>query len=148
MQDFWQEITANKIIWVTFFSWLIAQSAKIFLGAIKEKRFNFYWLLGTGGMPSSHSAAVSALAICIGQEMGFASAEFALAGIFAFITMFDAQTWRRSIGVQARILNHMMEDDSQDKKQSEKRLRELVGHTPVEVFVGSAIGVLAAMFWY
>lgn len=144
----WLEFFSNKTLWVTLLSWLCAQGLKVILGAIKQKRFSFYWVLGTGGMPSAHSAAVVSLAMCLGKELGFGSAFFALASIFALITMFDAQTWRRSIGVQARILNNIIDDIQENKKVEEKKLRELVGHTPVEVLVGAWIGVIVPLFFY
>lgn len=148
MEGFWSGIFHNKVIWVTLLTWAIAQGSKIVVGAIKEKKFNFYWLLGTGGMPSSHSATVVSLAICIGKEAGFNSPVFALSGIFALITMFDAQTWRRSIGVQAKILNSIMDDVQEHKAVPEKKLRELAGHTPIEVFVGSLIGIIVPHLFY
>ena len=80
--------------------------------------------------------------------MGFASPFFALSVIFALIVMFDAQTWRRSIGFQARILNRMLEDIQENKGITEDRLRELVGHTPIEVFVGASIGIIISGLFY
>jgi acid phosphatase family membrane protein YuiD len=147
MGGFWLQILQNKFLWIVLGSSLMAQVIKIALGVCKERKFNFYWLLGTGGMPSSHSAGVVSLAVCIGKELGFSSAFFAFSVVFAFITMFDAQTWRRSIGVQARILNKMMEDIQEKKKIEEDRLRELVGHTPVEVFVGALIGIVIPLIF-
>jgi hypothetical protein len=99
-------------------------------------------------MPSSHSAAVVSLAICIGKGLGFNSPFFALSTIFALVTMFDAQTWRRSVGAQAKILNRMMGDLQENKKPIDERLRELVGHTPIEVFVGAIVGVVVALLLY
>jgi len=142
MHGFWEEVFDNEILWITIISWSVAQCIKIIIGIVREKRFNFKWIVGTGGMPSSHAAGVSALATTLGLNIGFDSPYFALAAIFAFITMFDAQTSRRSIGVQARVLNKIVEDLSQKGKVEEQRLRELIGHTPVEVFVGSLLGIV------
>ncbi|NQT28112.1 MAG: divergent PAP2 family protein, partial [Candidatus Omnitrophica bacterium] len=108
MDGFWQGLSKNKAFWAITFSAIAAQGLKIVLGIIKERRFNFYWLLGTGGMPSTHSAAVVSLVVCISKELGSSSPFFALSILFALITMFDAQTWRRSIGFQAKILNKIM----------------------------------------
>jgi len=141
-------IFKNTSFFLTILSWLVAQGVKITLGLLREKRFNFFWLLRTGGMPSAHSAAVVALAFSVGKETGFCSPLFALASIFALITMFDAQTWRRSIGAQARILNCIMEDIHQKKRIKEEQLRELVGHTPIEVFVGALIGIVIPLIFY
>lgn len=148
MKDFWVEILKNKILWVTFVSWFIAQGSKILLGVFSGKKFNFKWILGTGGMPSSHSAAVTSLAVCVGKDLGFSSPFFALSTIFALVTMFDAQTWRRSIGVQASILNRIMDDVQEKKVITDNRLRELVGHTPIEVFVGALIGIVVPLIFY
>jgi len=148
MEGLWEGIYQNKAFWAIILSSAVAQSIKIVLGVIKEKRFNFYWLLGTGGMPSTHSAAVVSLVFCIGMELGSASPLFALSVLFALINMFDAQTWRRSIGVQAKILNRIMGDLHKKKKIEDSRLRELVGHTPIEVFMGSLIGILVTLVIY
>lgn len=142
------QIFQNKPFLLTILSWFIAQGTKVVRGLIKEKRFNFYWILKTGGMPSAHSAAVVALAFSIGKEVGFSSAMFSLSSIFALITMFDAQTWRRSIGMQASILNWMMDDIHNKGKLREDRLKELVGHTPFEVFVGGLIGIVVPVIFY
>tara|TARA_B100000315_G_C14500015_1_gene551870 strand:+ start:587 stop:1036 length:450 start_codon:yes stop_codon:yes gene_type:complete len=148
MNGFWSQILVNKAFWAVIYSALLAQGLKIVFGAIKYKKFDFYWLLGTGGMPSAHSAAVISLLICVGRELGPSSPIFALAALFALINMFDAQTWRRSIGFQAKVLNSMMEDLQEGKSIEDDRLRELVGHTPIEVFVGSLVGILVTTFIY
>ena len=88
----------NKILFTTVFAWAIAQSIKVVLGVVREKRFNFKWFIGTGGMPSSHAAGATALATTCGFHAGFHSIEFALAAVFAIVTMFDAQGVRRSAG--------------------------------------------------
>lgn len=148
MDGFWEGISNNKAFWAITFSAIAAQGLKIILGVIKERRFNFYWLLGTGGMPSTHSAAVVSLVVCISKELGSSSPFFALSILFALITMFDAQTWRRSIGFQAKILNKIMVDFQEGKKIREDRLRELVGHTPIEVLMGALVGVAVTFMLY
>ncbi|MFH1317656.1 MAG: divergent PAP2 family protein [Candidatus Omnitrophota bacterium] len=147
MEGFWIELLKNKVLWTAIFCAVLAQGIKVILGLIKRQKFSFYWLLSTGGMPSAHSAAVVSLVVSVAKELGVASASFAFSVVFAFITMFDAQTWRRSIGVQARILNNMMEDLQEKKKIEEYRLKELVGHTPVEVFVGGLIGIIVPLIF-
>ena len=148
MESFWEGVYENKTLWAVVLSALAAQGLKIVRGVIRERKFNFYWLLGTGGMPSAHSAAVVALVICVGKEMGSSSPFFTLSIIFALITMFDAQTWRRSIGFQAKILNKIIEDFQEGKGVEENKLRELVGHTPIEVFVGGLIGGIVTFMFY
>ena len=118
---------------ITLAVWVLAQMIKVILGVIKEKRFNFRWFIGTGGMPSSHAAGASALATSVGLEYGFNSPLFAVAAAFAMVTMFDAQGVRRATGYQATILNKMMDDIYWKGQIEEQRLKELVGHTPIEV---------------
>ena len=148
MNSIWKEIASNRTLWAVILSGVIAQCFKISGALFRKKKFSFSWLVNTGGMPSAHSAAVVAFSVCMGKEAGFASPFFALGILFALITMFDAQTWRRSIGVQAKILNRMMEDIHEKKKIGENRLRELVGHTPVEVLMGVLIGLSVALWIY
>ena len=148
MYGFWEGMYKNTALWAMVSSALIAQGLKIVFGTVKYKKFNFYWLLGTGGMPSAHSAAVVSLVICVAKELGSASPFFALSILFALFIMFDAQTWRRSIGAQAGILNSRMDDLHEKKRIEEDRLRELVGHTPFEVFIGCLVGTIVTLLFY
>ncbi|MBL7130198.1 MAG: divergent PAP2 family protein [Candidatus Omnitrophica bacterium] len=142
------ELKLNHLLFVTILAWSLAQLIKVFLGVIKTKKFDFRWLVGTGGMPSAHASGASALAITSGFDYGFNSGIFALATVFAIVTMFDAQGVRRSTGSQAGILNRIMEDIYWKGKIQEVRLKELIGHTPVEVIVGSIIGILVAIIFH
>ena len=144
MKTIFAEIVSNKILMTTVASWAIAQTIKVTIGVIQQKRFDFRWFVGTGGMPSSHAAGASCLATAIGLDQGFSSVYFALAAAFALVVMFDAQGVRRSTGKQAVILNKITEDIYWKGKMSEQRLRELVGHTPVEVFAGFLLGLTIA----
>lgn len=143
-----QELGQNHLFKVTILAWCFAQFIKVCFGVIRTKKFDFKWLIGTGGMPSAHAAGASALAITAGFDFGFNSPIFALAIVFAIVTMFDAQGVRRSAGSQARILNKVMEDIYWQGKIQESRLKELIGHTPVEVIVGSCIGILMAIIFH
>ena len=146
--SFFQEIVQNRTFLVTVAVWILAQITKVILGVFKEKKFNFRWLIGTGGMPSSHAAGASALATSLGLEYGFNSPLFAVAAVFAVVTMFDAQGVRRATGYQASILNKMMDDIYWKGQIEEQRLKELVGHTPIEVMAGFAFGVFCALILY
>lgn len=148
MENGLQGIWVNKVFWITNLSWVTAQGLKVIIGLVTEKKFNFNWILRTGGMPSAHSAAVVGLASALGKEVGFSSPIFAMSCFFALMTMFDAQTWRRSIGVQARILNRIMDDLHSRRKIQDDRLKELAGHTPIEVFAGALIGILITLIFY
>lgn len=145
---FWPGIAHNRIFLITLTVWILAQATKVIGGYFKEKRFNFRWFIGTGGMPSSHAAGASALATCIGLDQGFDSAIFAIAASFAMVTMFDAQGVRRATGLQATILNKMMEDIYWKGQIEEKRLKELVGHTPIQVLAGFLFGIFCAVILY
>ncbi len=148
MQNIIQELLKNYVLIITLFSWFLVQLIKVILAALKEKRFDFRWFIGTGGMPSSHSAGVSALATCVGLEYGFASVLFAIAITFAAVVIFDAQGVRRATGKQAYILNRILEDIYWKGKIQEKSLKELIGHTPLEVILGAIIGILLAIIMF
>ena len=144
MQEIITQIIKNKIFMTTLSAWIIAQIIKVTIGVVKEKKFDFRWFVGTGGMPSSHAAGASCLTTAIGLEYGFNSVYFALAASFAIVVMFDAQGVRRASGRQARILNKIMEDIYWQKRIHDNQLRELIGHTPIEVIAGFLLGVTIA----
>ncbi len=126
-------------------AWVLAQTFKVISGVLREKRFNFRWILMTGGMPSSHSAAVASLSTVVGLYYGFGSIPFWMVLVFSLIIMFDAAGVRRAVGRQASILNKIVDEVSQGKPFREKRLKELLGHTPVEVLAGAALGIAVAL---
>ncbi len=136
-----------NILFTTIIAWFIAQSIKVLVGVVKEKRFNFKWFVGTGGMPSSHAAAVSAMATSVGLHNGFDSPLFAIALLFTVVVLFDAQGVRRASGQQAEILNKILDDIYWKKRIKEDRLKELLGHTPVEVLTGTGLGILIGLFF-
>jgi uncharacterized protein len=138
----------NKVLFITLTVWAIAQGIKVFLGVIRERRFNFKWFIGTGGMPSSHAAGATALATTCGLHMGFDSVVFALAVVFALVTMFDAQGVRRSAGQQAAILNQILDDMYWKGRIETERLMELIGHTPLQVIIGAVLGLVLAYTIY
>ncbi|HOD12890.1 MAG TPA: divergent PAP2 family protein [Candidatus Omnitrophota bacterium] len=142
------EFLANKVLIITLIVWVVAQSVKVVIGVIQEKRFNFKWFIGTGGMPSSHAAGATALATTSGLYLGFDSVTFALAAVFALVTMFDAQGVRRATGQQAQILNKILDDIYWRGKVESGQLKELVGHTPIQVFVGMLLGIIVSLFLY
>ncbi len=137
-------IFQNKVFWATLLGWVTAQTIKIVINSVKERKFNFRWLFSTGGMPSAHSSGVMALATAVGLQQGFDSAIFIVTFVIAVVIAFDAQGVRRSTGQQAEILNKIMDDIYWRRKIQEDRLKELIGHTPFEVFVGSLIGIIIA----
>jgi acid phosphatase family membrane protein YuiD len=148
MKDFFADVYRNKILMTTIFTWLIAQTIKVVIGVFRKKKFDFRLFIGSGGMPSAHAAGAACLATSIGMECGFESTYFALAFAFAIVVMFDAQGVRRSAGKQAGILNKIMEDIYWRGKIQELRLRELIGHTPIEVIIGLILGIVIALISY
>lgn len=138
------QLLKNRILLITFSAWFIAQGLKVLVGVIREKRFDFRWFIGTGGMPSSHAASVSALSTAVGMTYGFYSPIFAATVVFTIIVMFDAQGVRRTVGKQATILNKIVDDVYLKGKIAEDRLKELLGHTPIEVFAGMILGIIIA----
>jgi len=129
-------------------AWAIAQTIKVALGVIREKRFNFRWFVGTGGMPSAHAASVASLSTSIGITYGFDSALFAVTLAFTLIVMFDAQSLRYSSGRQAEILNKMLDDIYWKHKLDDEKLKEFLGHTPIQVFVGAGLGIVVSLLLY
>jgi uncharacterized protein len=141
MQDI-GNILDNRVLLVALVACLIAQSLKLVIELFKNRKLNVRVLVTTGGMPSAHSALVTSLATGVGQTLGWASPDFALATIFAIIVMYDAAGVRQAAGKQARILNQMIDELFDDKHDfSQDRLKELLGHTPVQVIAGSALGI-------
>lgn len=141
MQDF-GKILDNHVLVVALIACLIAQLSKIVVELVRHGKVSLRVLTTTGGMPSAHSALVTCLAAGVGQTVGWASPEFAIATIFAIIVMYDAAGVRQAAGKQARILNQMIDELFREHPTfSEDRLKELLGHTPFQVIVGSVLGV-------
>jgi uncharacterized protein len=139
------QILDNRILLVAVAACLIAQVLKLIIDLIQNGKVSVKVLTTTGGMPSAHSALVTALATGVGGSLGWKSAEFAIAMIFAIIVMYDAAGVRQAAGKQARILNQMVDElFSEDHKFNEEKLKELLGHTPVQVIAGSILGVVIA----
>lgn len=142
------EFSKNYIFGTTVAAWIIAQSIKVLLGVLRERRFNFRWFVGTGGMPSSHAAGVSALSTSIGVSYGFDSALFAVTLVFTLVVLFDSQGVRFSTGKMAGVLNKMLDDIYWKKRLDDKQLKEFLGHTPIEVFAGIALGIVVSLLLY
>lgn len=134
-----------KYIIVPFLVWFGIQLFKFIYDLIKNKKFNFKRLMQAGGMPSSHSGVVISLTTMIGKDVGINSPLFAVALIFSFIVMYDAAGVRRAAGKQAKLLNKIVETPGLTGLQVSERLVEVLGHTPVQVIVGAAIGVIVGL---
>lgn len=141
-------IPKHLVIISVLTAWFAAQTIKVIIGVIREKRFNFKWFVGTGGMPSSHAAAVSGMATAMGLHYGIDSPLFAFTLLIAIIVITDAQGVRRASGQQAEILNKILDDLYWKKRIQEDRLKELLGHTPFQVIVGIIIGVTVVLMFH
>lgn len=135
----------NSTIWAAFLAWLFAQAIKMAFFFARTRKINFAYLVSTGGMPSAHSAMASALATSVALRVGMADPLFAIAVAFALVVMFDAQSVRRAAGLQAHILNQIVDELFKTRRVTDKRLAEFLGHTPLEVFFGMLIGVFIAI---
>lgn len=140
-----QELLNNKIIFVSIIAWAAAQIIKIILDLAATGKVDWELMFSSGGMPSSHSAFVCSLATSMGLNEGFNSSLFAITFVLAIVVMYDAAGVRRQAGSHAVIINRLM--DSLNIKIDEK-LKELLGHTPVQVGAGAILGIAIAFICY
>lgn len=142
MSDFF----SSSVFITSIIAWFIAQLIKVITVLVKSKKLDFKRFIGSGGMPSSHTSFVVSLAAAIGIKNGFSSDIFAASTVMALVVMYDAAGVRRAAGQQARILNKLVREwEKNDFTQTEKKLKELLGHTPIEVFAGAILGIAIAL---
>lgn len=145
---FFQELLENRIFLVAVSGWIVAQILKTIIHMFVTKKFEAERLVGGGGMPSSHSATVCSFATACCIEYGASSFEFAVSLILAIIVMYDAMGVRRETGIQARVLNEIIQffaDMGQSELSTDDKLKEFVGHTPLQVLVGALLGIIIAL---
>ncbi len=137
----------NRIIDIVFVALFTAQAMKVVISLIFEKKFNFRKFIETGSMPSSHTASVVALTTSIGLKEGFSSSMFAISSVFAIVIMYDATGVRRAAGKQASVLNKIVANIKKREGYSliEGNLKELLGHTPLEVLGGMVLGIAISL---
>ncbi len=140
-----QQLLHNEIIFVTIISWAIAQIIKMILDVIATGKIDWELMFSSGGMPSSHSSFVCSLATATGLNRGFDSVEFAISFVLAVVVMYDAAGVRRAAGSHAVIINKLM--DSLNIKLDEN-LKELLGHTPIQVGAGAILGIIIGIIYY
>lgn len=146
--NFITEFFSNKIIVAILISWLVAQILKVILVLITSKTIDFSRLIGSGGMPSSHSSLVSTLVIMTARVEGISSVSFAIAFALAIIVMYDACNVRKEAGEHARIINILIEEwVEKENLKMDKNLKELLGHTPFEIIIGAILGCLIGGFF-
>lgn len=137
-----QQLLNNEIIFIAIISWAIAQIIKMVLDVIATGKIDWELMFSSGGMPSSHSSFVCSMATAVGLSRGFDSVEFAISFVLAIVVMYDAAGVRRAAGSHAAIINKLM--DSLNIKIDEK-LKELLGHTPIQVGAGAILGIIIAI---
>ena len=141
-----QEVIANRCLWCAVLAWFISQVLKGFLFGLKDHQWKISNFTGSGGMPSSHTAAVTALALTVGAREGFATPLFAACALFAAIVMYDAAGVRRETGKQGKAIKELLSITMPDGKQLlSDDLKEKIGHSPVEIVMGVIIGALCAL---
>lgn len=142
--SFFEAIFTNKAITIPISAWFTAQFIKVVTRLFVERRFDFTLFVSSGGMPSSHSSFTVSLAVVIGKIYGWNSGLFGLAVTFALIVMYDAAGVRRAAGKQAKVLNKLVYTHM-DRMEFEGKLKELLGHTPLEVLMGALLGILMGL---
>ena len=141
---FFEELFSNKILISAMISWFVAQALKVVFYYIKHHKFDISKFFSSGSMPSSHSAFLAALVLAVGMVEGVGSTFFAISVVLATVVMYDASGVRRAAGRQARIINQIVLDFYKEKQVKTEKLKELLGHTPLEVFVGAILGGVIA----
>lgn len=138
----------NQALIISMVAWFIAQTLKVLGGVIRDKRLDVSFFVRSGGMPSSHTALVSALATSVGILEGFNSIAFTIAFVFAGIVMYDAAGVRRAVSKQSIILNRILQELMDKRpKDLQNDVRQLIGHTPFQVFTGGILGIAFAVAW-
>ncbi len=130
-----------KFLIVPGIAWFIAQFGKLVITLITEKRLQFSQMVSMGGMPSSHSSTVTALAVTLGKIEGWTSPIFAFSVIFALIVMYDAGGVRKTVGSQSVVLNKILNELFKGNEEFEERLKEFIGHTRIEILIGALLGI-------
>lgn len=150
MPQFIIDLFSNQLLMCGLVSWAVGQILKTIINAIVTKKWDFMRLIGDGGMPSCHSATVTSMAVFSALMYGVSSNQFAIMAIVAIIVMHDAMGVRLETGKQAKVLNEMMEIFTIDTENlfSEEKLKEFVGHTPLQVFFGALLGVVVALIFF
>ena len=143
------EIITNKVLIIPICSWAIAQLLKVIVILIQKKQLDLRYLVISGGMPSSHSAFVSALATSVALIQGLGSVAFGISAIFALVVIYDAAGVRRSVGQQSVVLNRIIRELRLRRPLTElgRDLREFIGHTQFQVIIGALLGIVIAWSW-
>ena len=139
-----EDILANGILQAAAVAWALAQFMKVLIRLFKEKRLHLGLMFSTGGMPSSHTAFMVAMTTAVGIREGFGTTAFAIAAAISMVVMSDAAGVRRAAGKQAKVINTLVANIENTGIVLDKKLKELLGHTPVEVAGGAVLGIMVA----
>ncbi|MDO4563038.1 MAG: divergent PAP2 family protein [Clostridia bacterium] len=140
-------ITLNAPLGCACLCWLMAQILKVLITLVTERRYDIGRLLAPGGMPSSHAAFVTGLAVTMGVQQGFGSPYFAICAALALVVMYDACGVRRAVGEQAKVINRIIARQKAKDGHFEENLKEILGHTPLQVAAGFILGVIIAIIF-
>lgn len=135
-------LEVNNVLWVSFIAWFVAQSLKVIIELLQNKKIDLGLFIGSGGMPSSHSSLVTGMTTCIAIQEGINSNLFAVSAIMSMIVMYDAAGVRRAAGKQAEAINLILSTIEDPSIKLDKKLKELIGHTPIQVACGAILGIL------
>jgi len=138
------QIVGNKALVIPVVAWIIAQILKTIIQSLRDRHFNIRYMVSAGGMPSAHTALVSSLATTMGILFGVSSGLFAISAVLALVVMYDATGVRQAVDKQSAVLNHLMDNFPKTKHEFEYILRQLVGHTRLQVAMGAILGILLA----
>ena len=147
--NFFQAIASNRPLVCAFWAWVLAQFLKFLLYSFIEKKVNWRRLWGSGGMPSSHTSFTLALAMSVGLTEGFQTTAFAIAFALMGIVVYDAMGVRYETGKQGAVINQILNElFVEGKPLTDERLKELVGHSPIEVLGGALVGIIIILIFY
>ena len=141
------QIVEHKALVIPIAAWIIAQILKTIIQSLRDKHFNIRYLVSAGGMPSAHTALVCALATTIGILYSVSSGLFAISVVLAVVVMYDATGVRQAVDKQSAVLNHLLDNFPKTQREFEFILRQLVGHTRLQVAMGAILGILLACWW-
>jgi acid phosphatase family membrane protein YuiD len=147
MNTFIESVSSYRALIIPAGAWFVAQLLKLLIELIRDRRLDLSNMVTMGGMPSSHSTTVCALATTIAITEGFNSVLFALSVFFAIIVMFDAAGVRQTVGHQSNILNKILDELFKGRPAFEERFKELIGHSRIQVFAGAGLGILLGWWW-
>lgn len=143
--DKFTDMVSNRVLWISVGSWFVAQLIKVLIELSNKRKVNLGLFISSGGMPSSHTAFVVAMSASIGLSAGFDSDMFAVSTVISLIVMYDAAGVRRAAGRQAEVINMLVGSLENQGVKLDKKLKELLGHSPIEVFAGAVLGVIIAI---